>query len=371
MEPSLFFILAEKYVAGSASEDERAVVEAYWELLSDGEENALDRAALDRLQVRMKANVYAKIGAAVQPAPVKRIYWWRYAAAAAILFAIVTTYLIVMDKEAPVAALVVHADVKAPINNRAMITLGNGKTVYLDSTANGTLGQVGSVNLQKLGDGQIAYTGNSGTVETNTLTNPKGSKVIDIILTDGTHVWLNAGSSLTYTVPLIERNVSVNGEAYFEVTHDASKPFTVTKGETKVTVLGTHFNVNAYNDEAAVTVTLLEGSVRVNNHSGQQLIKPGEQAMVSDKINVVRGIDTDEVMAWKNGLFSFDQSDIETVMRQIARWYDVEVVYESRPEKLFAGGAPRTMSAASVFKALEETGGVHFTIMDKKVIVRK
>jgi transmembrane sensor len=149
MEPSLFFILAEKYVAGSASEDERAVVEAYWELLSDGEENALDRAALDRVQVRMKANVYAKIGAAMQPAPVKRIYWWRYAAAAAILFAIVTTYLIVVDKEAPVAALVVHADVKAPINNRAMITLGNGKTVYLDSTANGTLGQVGSVKPSK------------------------------------------------------------------------------------------------------------------------------------------------------------------------------------------------------------------------------
>lgn len=273
------------------------------------------------------------------------------------------------------------ADVKPPQTNRATVTLGDGRIVYLDSAANGQLAVQGNVKLVKMANGHIAYEANSKEIFTeihyNTLTNPRGSKVIDMALSDGSHVWLNAGSSVTYPIAFTgkERKVSITGEAYFEVAHDAAKPFYVTKGAMEVMVLGTHFNINAYDDEQDIKVTLLEGRVKVSHRSSNdsRLMKPGQQVIVGTDASLMmnNAPDIEQVMAWKNGAFQFDDAGIESVIREITRWYDMEAVYQEKPTKKFRGTIDRNMSAANVFRILEETGGVHFRIEGKRIIVLK
>jgi ferric-dicitrate binding protein FerR (iron transport regulator) len=238
----------------------------------------------------------------------------------------------------------------------------------------GTLAVQNEVQVMKTAEGKVVYTGatTKGELVYNTLFNPRGSKVVDMQLSDGSHVWLNAGSSLTYPVAFVgnERKVTIKGEAYFEVAHDDSKPFVVSKDDVSVTVLGTHFNVNAYDDEDALKVTLLEGSVRVASNGNLKVIKPGEQAIAaSGKLQVASDVDLNEVMAWKNGIFKFKDATIESVMRQIARWYDVEVSYEGKVTNHFIATIPRNVSAANAFKILEQTGGVNFKIEGNKVMV--
>lgn len=309
----------------------------------------------------------------------RRSRWWA-AAAIFILFVTGSYFLFFNNKSGKQEEIVITEpgkDVKAPAVNRAMITLGDGRTVYLDSVNNGQLAVQGNVKLVKLANGQIAYQTANGEIikelQYNTLSNPRGSKVIDMTLADGSRVWLNAGSSVTYPVAFIgnERKIKITGEAYFEVTHNSSMPFKVSKDETEVTVLGTHFNVNAYEDEDDIKVTLLEGSVKVSNGSTNSLLKPGQQAQVGNEIKVSSNVNLDEVMAWKNGLFQFGEASIEEVMRQVSRWYDVEVVYESKPTEHFRGEMSRDVEASKVLKMLESTEAVHFRIEGKKVYVIK
>ena len=270
---------------------------------------------------------------------------------------------------------------KAPETNKAMITLANGQKVYLDSAVNGTLAMQGNVKLVKLANGQIAYQTASGEtineIKYNTLTNPRGSKVIDMTLADGSQVWLNAGSSVTYPVAFVgnERRVAITGEAYFEVAHNTAMPFKVSKGEMEVTVLGTHFNVNAYDDESDIKVTLLEGSVKVikgpSTGSGlQTVLKPGQQAQVTNEVKVVNDADLEQVMAWKNGLFNMKGTDLAALMRQVARWYDVQVSYEGpQQQKSFGGSINRDVDLSDVLKALEQYG-IHFRMEKGKVIIQ-
>lgn len=298
------------------------------------------------------------------------------AAASILLLVGLGSYLIFFNrnKQEEIAKTIETAkDVKAPESNRAMITLADGRKVYLDSAMNGELAFQGNVKLVKLANGQIAYQTASGEIakelQFNTLNNPRGSKVIDMQLSDGSHVWLNAGSSVTFPIAFVgnERKVSVTGEAYFEISHDKTKPFIVSaNNKADVTVLGTHFNVNAYDDEATLKVTLLEGSISVNN----TIIKPGQQAQVSSDIKVVNKVDLAEVMAWKNGNFKFTRTDLKVIMREIGRWYDVEVSYEGNiPVQLYNIGVPRTANVSEVLRGLEFTGA-HFSIEGKKIIVR-
>jgi ferric-dicitrate binding protein FerR (iron transport regulator) len=313
---------------------------------------------------------------------------WKWVAAACIV--LVTGYGLWVTSERKATrqqgneATAIH-DVPAPKETRAVITLADGSKVYLDSANNGTIAQQSSVNVIKTADGKIVYSPDhqitGSPITYNTLSNPRGSKVIDMTLSDGSHVWLNAGSSVTYPVAFIgkERKVEITGEAYFEVAHDASKPFIVSKGETSITVLGTHFNVNAYDDEDALRVTLLEGSVKVSNGSPDrqitksQILKPGQQAVVKsvspDHI-ITTSPDIDEVMAWKNGRFQFGEKvDVETIMRQIARWYDVDVEYKGDVTQHFGGSISREVNISQVLKVMEATGGVKFKVEGKKVTV--
>ena len=308
--------------------------------------------------------------------------WRRWAVAASIVMALgIGSYFLFFNKtEKPIEIAktpTVPNDMKAPETNKAIITLANGNQVYLDSVSNGQLAVQGNVKLVKLADGKIVYSSESvvGSQEMqyNTLSNPRGSKVIDMMLADGSHVWLNSGSSVTFPVAFVgdERRVSITGEAYLEVAHNSSMPFYVTKDEIAIQVLGTHFNVNTYDDEADIKVTLLEGSVKVIKGNSSGLLKPGQQAQVTTDIRIVNTVDVDEVMAWKNGKFQFgEKTDIGSIMRQIARWYDVDVVYDGAvPKQRFGGEMPRNSNLSQVLEILK-TSGVKFSIEGRKVTIR-
>lgn len=312
----------------------------------------------------------------------RRNRWSRTVAAAAILLlAGAGVYYYVIQEDAAENNLVnteqpaAMPDISAPATNRAMITLADGKTVFLDSAINGQIALQGNIKLIKLANGQISYqllaSSNEGEVVYNTLSNPRGSEVIDMTLSDGSRVWLNAESSVTYPVAFVgnERKVTIAGEAYFEITHNANKPFFVTKGKTSVQVLGTHFNVNAYDDEENIKVTLLEGSVKVANGNANDLLKPGQQALISSTIKIVSDVNLDEVMAWKNGFFQFNRSSIPDVMRQVARWYDVDISYEGKiPNRQFGGKIHRNANISQVLTILEESN-VHYRFEGRKITV--
>jgi transmembrane sensor len=275
-----------------------------------------------------------------------------------------------------------------PGGNKAILTLAGGKTIILDSAANGTLARQGNSQVQKLMNGQLSYltTRNNTPVQPsfNTLSTPRGGQY-RLKLPDGTDIWLNAASSVTYPTAFVgkDRTVVVTGEVYFEVAQDKDKPFKVFVGSPKgmeVDVLGTHFNINAYGDEASVKTTLLDGRVNVHHRDhgdngdhglSSTLLFPGQQAQITidGSLSVTSNVDMEEVMAWKNGLFQFDNADIKTVMRQLARWYDVDVRYEGHiTEDRFAGKLPRDASAEETLHILEKNQ-VHFRIEDKKIIV--
>lgn len=308
--------------------------------------------------------------------------WKKLVVAATVLFAMITAGYFLLNKNKDVTKeqiVKVPDDIIAPSTNRAMITLADGSSVYLDSAANGELIQQGNIKLIKLANGQIAYQTASGEVikelKYNTINNPRGSKVIDMTLVDGSRVWLNAGSSVTFPVAFIgnERKVSVTGEAYFEIAPDKAKPFIVSKGTTSITVLGTHFNINAYEDEKNIAVTLLEGSVRVSADAGSLTIKPDQQVLIQSTgaIALNKNVNVEQVMAWKNGVFDFSKSDIGTIMRQIARWYDVEVEYEGAiPGGTYTGDVNRNTNVSNVLKILK-LSGVNYRIEGKKIIVLK
>jgi ferric-dicitrate binding protein FerR (iron transport regulator) len=315
------------------------------------------------------------------PVGTGRTIWKRVAVAASVLLLVgLSGYFLFFNKKQERSQEMVQAklpvDIGAPKTNRAMITLANGQRIYLDSAANGSLTVQGTVRLLKLEDGKIAYeaTGAAqGETGYNTLFNPRGSRVVDMALSDNSHVWLNAGSSVTYPVAFTgnERKVTIEGEAYFEVTHDALKPFIVSKGKAAVKVLGTRFNMNAYDDEADIRITLLQGLVQVTNYQYAAAVKPGEQAIVkADNIDVKGSVDLEQVMSWKEGYFRMKGTDLAALMRQVARWYDVQVEYENGvPAASFGGLINRDVSLPDMLKALEQYG-IYSRIDNGKVIVQ-
>lgn len=258
----------------------------------------------------------------------------------------------------------------APGKTRATLTLSNGSTIVLDPASNGVLGHDSGVNISN-SDSVLTYRGNSvsSSLAYNTLSTAKGEQY-SVTLSDGTRVWLNAGSVLRFPIQFTgtDRKVEVTGEAYFEVAKDASKPFHISSGDMHVRVLGTSFNINAYANEPVVKTTLLEGAVKINDRIA---LAPNQQLRMENggSTKVVKDIDVDEVVAWKNGAFSFNNADITTVMRQLERWYDIEVVYEgNKPADLFFGGISRSSTLMEVLKILQ-VSKVRFRLEGKKLIV--
>lgn len=262
-----------------------------------------------------------------------------------------------------------------PGGNKAILTLSDGSTIILDDTKNGQVAQQGGTQITKLAKGQLVYNkadSQPAKIAFNSLTTPRGGQ-FRLRLPDGSEAWLNAASSIKYPTAFTgnERKVEISGEVYFEIAHEESKPFKVNVNGIEIKVLGTHFNINAYSDEVSVKTTLLEGSIRLAKGGSVITLTPGQQAQIEkgDHIKVVERVDVSQVVAWKDGYFSFNRADIQTVMRQIARWYDVEVSYEKNiPERQFGGKIDRSSNISEVLKILEESK-VHFRMDGKKIIV--
>ncbi len=255
-----------------------------------------------------------------------------------------------------------------PGKQGATLTLGNGRKIRLSDAANGQLAKEAGITISKLPSGQIIYNvsaaagaGNA----TNVLTTNNG-ETYQVTLPDGSNVWLNAASSLTYNAALIregKRSVKLTGEGYFEIAKDKRHPFYVISGEQQIKVLGTHFNVNAYGDEKQLTTTLLEGAVEVKEANGQTaLLKPDEQArFINGKLNTDT-VNTAESIAWKNGVFSFNHTNLYAMMRQLSRWYDVEVVYEGEiPDRAFFGKINRNYTLMELLQILH-MGNINFEL---------
>ncbi|WP_431211077.1 FecR family protein [Puia sp. P3] len=283
-----------------------------------------------------------------------------------------------MSKALPVAAGPVLKYDQAPGRKAAMLTLADGRQIALDSAGGGTIGRQGNNTVINL-KGALAYNAagpaaSSRELAYNTLTTNTGNQY-RLILPDGSRVWLNAESSVKFPVNFgnRERNVEITGEAYFEIAPEARRPFMVHYNDMTVQVLGTSFDVNAYTDESAVATTLVEGAVKVVNGGDQSLIAPGQQVQVNGRsMKVVSGINTDEVVAWKDEEFYFRRADIRSIMRQLARWYNIKVDYEGEniTERFYAR-IPRNAPMSEALNALSLTGKVHFKTGERTVTVVK
>jgi transmembrane sensor len=329
----------------------------------------------------------------LQEVPVRRMVWMKYAAAAAVLIAFLSLTFIWIMRSIEKKATAKQQQSKPykndvlPGTQKAILTLADGSVIELDDAQNGTLASQGGTRVIKL-DGSINYkNGKQEARQTlyNTIATPRGGQY-QVVLPDGTLVWLNAASSIHFPTRFSgnERRVEITGEAYFEVTKDATKPFHVITPTQDVEVLGTHFNVNSYSDELAVKTTLLEGKVKVrqwpmvNGQSAKDaapavVLKPGEQAVLSrahSPLTIDHSPDLEQVMSWKNGVFQFNNADIKTIIRQLARWYNLEVEYSKPPDdNLYYVEMPRNSKLSSILKVLELTGNIHFEIEGNKLIV--
>ena len=311
-----------------------------------------------------------------------RSIWPRLSVAAAILIllAVSAVYIIKKNhKEAPVVADVKKAkpDI-APGTYKATVTLADGSVVSLDSATNKIIGQQGSTAI-KNSNGQLVYdakstpVGGTGEMLYNTVSTAKG-QTYPVLLSDNSRVWLNSESSIRFPVAFApgERKVQITGEVYFEVAHDASKPFIASVNGVDIQVLGTKFNINAYNDEEAIRTTLIEGSVRVSKGGQKKQIKPGQQAQViSNDITVVDHVDLDKITAWKQGLFAFKGDKLQDVMKDLARWYNIDVVYEGSGTKdvEITGNIFRNWNLSEVLKILS-TLNIDSRIEGRKLILK-
>jgi len=315
---------------------------------------------------------------------IKRNLLWKKitAAAAILLLSIIGAFFYLNQPEKPFKKVVqkrpLHNDI-LPGGNKAVLTLANGKTIILDNAHTGILAKQGSTDIAKTKDGQVIYkaptdTRNDQNIALNTISTPTGGQY-QVVLSDGSKVWLNAASSLRFPAVFKgkTRAVEIRGEAYFEVAKNAAMPFLVKTGRSVVEVLGTHFNVMAYDNESFVKTTLLEGSVKVRSGNSVDFLKPGQQALLNaqGQTKIIEDVDVDDETAWKNGLFQFKDAGIETVMRQAERWYDVTISYEGKiPVKQFTGRISRNVKISELLNMLKFFG-VNFKIDGRNITVMK
>lgn len=311
----------------------------------------------------------------------KRFTWYRLAAAASILIVGLSLLFFwrqyqqdTVQTAAPEILQHQFTNDLDPGNRKASLILADGKIIALDSAQSGMLGQQSGSTIHQQ-DGQVWYEPAATHYEKpvyNTVTTPRGGEY-RLVLPDGSKVWLNAASSIRFPAAFAgaTREVDITGEVYFEVAKNARMPFLVSAGGMQVKVLGTHFNVNAYADEPFISTTLLEGLVEVTKNKDRKVIQPGQQAIIGQQqpIAIQKNVDLVAVMAWQQNQFNFKAASIEEVMRQVSRWYDVDISYGGRVEQRFSGTIPRNMKASALLNMLEQIGYVKFNIDGKKITV--
>ncbi|HWK06749.1 MAG TPA: FecR domain-containing protein [Puia sp.] len=370
--------LLQRYRLGQCTGEERILVESWY----IAHAQALGPATPDSLPAEgqkeagwVKIRELTGLGYLHRRRPLPRILYW--SAAAALLFVLTGGAWLYSrySRAGTAASLSAKTDV-APGGNKAILTLSNGQTITLTGAQNGQLAAQGKTRITKTADGQLRYdpSGKGGSTMMNTVSTPRGGQY-QLVLSDGSRVWLNAASSIHYPVAFSdkERKVVITGEAWFEVTPDKSRPFVVTAGEQTIKVLGTQFDIDSYADEPLNKTTLVEGSVQVSKGTNSVILKPGQQSKTEagdEKLAVVPGIDIDAELAWKSGDFVFTNEELPSIMRKIARWYDVDIAYEGNPGSLkFGGVVSRSKNLSAVLQIMETTQKVHFKMEKRRLIV--
>lgn len=351
------------------------------EMEMSGLEGNVEPERRDKVLRRIKEVIGIIEGHPAVPAK-KRSFRWLAIAAAVLLVTGVAVYFFSPDAHVEkVGTEGLYANDVAPGKTGATLTLASGKKIRLMDAAKGALAMEAGVEISKSADGKLIYQVKGSTSEsnqTNTLSTAKG-ETYQVRLPDGSLVWLNAASSLTYPASLKERGlrrVRLEGEAYFQIAKDKAHPFVVETKSQQVQVLGTHFNVSAYPDESDVRTTLVEGSVKVTvseSKQGSRVLTPGQQSRVEQNQLDVLTVNTSEVIAWKNGFFEFRRAPLGLIMRDLSRWYDIDIEYadNSSREVVMSGYVARSRNISVILERMQATGGVHFKIEGKKVFVYK
>lgn len=384
-------LLLQRYLAGECTAEEKELLEAWWDELQAEFEvaEAPDNVVHDRMLLRIKAELGEELEPAKEAkeeeeelennAPVRRLPWRRYAGIAAAVLVIAAGGWLWRAWHGAQSVDDSPITIEArPGGDRAMLMLGNGKVVVLDSVANGMMAVQGQKDRIRKQDGLLDYqrsgaAANDNAVLVNTLAVPRGGQY-KLILADGTRVWLDAASSITYPTAFVgkTRQVSVTGQVYFEVAHNPNMPFEVKVQGQIIRDIGTAFNVYAYTDEPTMKVTLASGAVAVSGPGGTTvgISQAGQQAEYKDgQLQPVHETDLASVLAWKNGLFYFTSANIATVMRQVGRWYDVDIQFDKGiPDGHITGEIPRNTMLSTALQVLR-TSGVHFTAEGKTVHV--
>ncbi|MBB2149056.1 FecR family protein [Pedobacter gandavensis] len=374
--------LLHKYHLGTCNAEELALLESWYaQSIPSDHEIAEEELLQARSQVWQRLKSRLNFGRNILP------LWTRISAAAILFLSFSVGILFYLKQDTgKIKNQTTNKFAKndiPPGGNKAYLTLANGKRITLTDAGVGTLAEESGIEISKNAEGQIVYkiadqAGNTkgALMAMNSIETPKGGQY-QVLLPDGTKVWLNAASRLTYPVSFASRNrtVELTGEAYFEVAKDATHPFKVKSSGQEVEVLGTHFNVNAYKDESVIRTSLMEGSVKVSSASGSAngiFLKPGQQSKVAGTGIQVENVGVDEVLDWKNGNFVFNDEDLRSILRKVARWYDVEIVYEVDPSEVsLLGIVSRSKNVSVILDAIEQTEQVHFKIEGRRIIVMK
>ncbi|MCO4294738.1 FecR family protein [Solitalea sp. MAHUQ-68] len=379
MDKKLFFEIIDKFLKGKANPKEQELLFKQYDAFQKNGQDWDDSEHGEYEEVR--TSIYERIRSEIDKKE-KNLFnrhWAKIAIASCLLIAC-SLVVYFRNNNDILGNKVVSSQVIKPGGNEATLTLQDGSKVLLNAVNIGEIAQQGNIKITKTKDGQLVYTiaannDNDGiqTESYNSIETPRGGQY-QINLPDGSKVWLNAASSLKYPTVFkgTERKVELTGEGYFEIAKDKTHPFKVITQNQQVEVLGTHFNIDAYNDNGNTKTTLLEGSVKAGliNSSDSKTLKPGEQMIVNQqKISVIE-VDTEEAIAWKNGYFMFNNESLETVMNKIARWYNIDIDYNgNKINKTFGGSISRFKNVKDVLSMLELTGSVHFKIEGRRVIV--
>jgi hypothetical protein len=367
--------MIKRYVAGTATAEEILFIEAYYKHL-DKEANILDQLKEEELEILGEVGFQRVLANINQPTKNRKsIPFYKYIAAAVVFIAFISGFLYFSkDRVITQNTLLVKKEKidVLPGVDKAILTLSDGSKIVLDDAKNEKIVEKAGLVISKTTDGQLLYKVSStlpksATIAYNTIATSKGNQY-QVLLPDGTKVWLNAASSLKYPEVFTgnERKVILSGEAYFEVAKNKDMPFRVQSRNQDVQVLGTHFNINSYSDDQSIKTTLLEGAIKVSNANFSKILKPGEQSLVENNglgnINVIKNIDVDGEIAWKKGLFSFNNVALKTILIQLERWYDIKIDYQSIPDKRYNGMVPRKSNLSEVLNMLELTGNISFKI---------
>lgn len=369
MEEQFYKKIVERYLNKKLSDDE---LEVFYQLLRD---DKLDKYLSDAMNRDIEHIQKTEI-------PIKKInskpHQFIYKAAAVLLLPLFTFlgYQYLKSKNKALPGVTTQTDAIKPAINKAVLILSDGRKISLDSSTSTVL-KDGHISIRRNSEGLIVYEGATSKTESakvlgyNTIQTPKGG-VYQVVLPDNSKVWLNNASSIKFPVQFsrAERKVEITGEAYFEVVSNKRKPFKVQSNGQEVEVLGTHFNINAYQDEPEIKTTLFEGSVRVKAGNNTRMLQPGLQSSIGRQNEIkISSVDLQSVISWKEGFFEFDKIDIQVFMRQIARWYDIEIEYRGEiPKDQFVGKIKRSADINAVLKILEH-GKVRFQLKGRKLII--